>query len=281
MGEAEREQLFWALKAQTTALRGQAHLDAQTPPVRFGPNRDQPAQPRPVRRARVLSTEDRRARLAQEGQPAAPPPPAQPASPPLQTPAAPHVASQHADPPPASQHADPAPPPSQPGQSSDMEWSAAQSAAPFVPSAASYPAASTDQPQASNPAQSGNMEWSPLSSPQPILSQPSLQNAQSPLFPPRPGVFCIPASPVPLIPSRPCFFSLPARPPPFPIRTSRFCLNQPPPIPHRPFIFPVRPPGFPPRPYFLSGQCITICPPAIPERLFFMSGQCVSKPITL
>ena len=68
MGTAEREQLFWALKAQTTAQRGQDLLRQQAPPVRFGPNRGQTEQPRQGRRARVLSAEQRRERLAQEGQ---------------------------------------------------------------------------------------------------------------------------------------------------------------------------------------------------------------------
>ena len=68
MGTAEREQLFWDLKAQTTAQRGQDLLRQQAPPVRFGPNRGQTEQPRQGRRARVLSAEQRRERLAQEGQ---------------------------------------------------------------------------------------------------------------------------------------------------------------------------------------------------------------------
>ena len=67
MAAAEREQLFWALKAQTTAQRGQDLLRQQAPPVRFGPNRGQTEQPRPQRRARVLSAQERRERLAQEG----------------------------------------------------------------------------------------------------------------------------------------------------------------------------------------------------------------------
>ena len=65
---AEREQLFWALKAQTTAQRGQEHLQAQAPPVRFGPPRGQTEQPRQGRRVRVLSSQQRRERLVQSGQ---------------------------------------------------------------------------------------------------------------------------------------------------------------------------------------------------------------------
>ena len=64
MDRAEREQLYWALKAQTTAQRGQELLEQQAPPVRFGPNRGQTSQPRRGRRARVLSSEQRRERLA-------------------------------------------------------------------------------------------------------------------------------------------------------------------------------------------------------------------------
>ena len=68
MEEAERERLFWVLKAQTTAQRGTELLQQQAPPVRFGPNRGQTEQPRQARRARVLSSQERRERLAQEGQ---------------------------------------------------------------------------------------------------------------------------------------------------------------------------------------------------------------------
>ena len=68
MEPTEREQLFWALKAQTTAQRGQDHLQAQAPPVRFGPPRGPTEQPRQGRRARVLSSQLRRERLAQSGQ---------------------------------------------------------------------------------------------------------------------------------------------------------------------------------------------------------------------
>ncbi len=64
MDRAEREQLYWALKAQTTAQRGQELLEQQALPVRFGPNRGQTSQPRRGRRARVLSSEQRRERLA-------------------------------------------------------------------------------------------------------------------------------------------------------------------------------------------------------------------------
>ena len=289
LDEAARVRLYWDLKAQSTALRGQEHVAAQTPPVRFGPNRDHSAQPRPGRRARVLSAAERQARLAQEGQPAAQPTPARPPSPPPSSsqPTVPPAVSQPAAPPVSSQPAVPtascpgAPPPPPPVQQPDcqspppvqqppqppasespqMEWSAS----PFPP---------PPQPPAS---ESHQMESSPLPFPEPIQSPASCQPVHSSLFPQRPQVFCIPASPPPLIPSRPLRFSLPARPPPFPIRTSVFCFNQPPPIPPRPFIFSVRSPGFHPRPYFLSGQCVQICPPAIPQRLFFMSGQCVSQ----
>ena len=65
MERAEREQLYWALKAQTTAQRGQDLLREQALPVRFGPNRGQTEQPRRGRRARVLSSEQRRERLTQ------------------------------------------------------------------------------------------------------------------------------------------------------------------------------------------------------------------------
>ena len=65
MERAEREQLYWALKAQTTAQRGQDLLREQALPVRFGPNRGQTEQPRRGRRARVLSSTERRERLAQ------------------------------------------------------------------------------------------------------------------------------------------------------------------------------------------------------------------------
>ena len=65
MERAEREQLYWALKAQTTAQRGEDLLRQQAPPVRFGPNRGQTEQPRRGRRARVLSSEQRRERLTQ------------------------------------------------------------------------------------------------------------------------------------------------------------------------------------------------------------------------
>ena len=256
LDEAARVRLYWDLKAQSTALRGQEHVAAQTPPVRFGPNRDQSAQPRPGRRARVLSAAERQARLAQEGQPAAQPPPAafQPVAPPhafqphasFSQPDAPPASSQPATPPPVAQPA--APPASHLAQPFHMEWSPA-------PAAPAYSTASSQHVQS------------------PASSLP----VQSPLFPPRPQVFCIPASPAPLIPSRPLFFSLPANPPPFPKRTSLFSFCQPPPIPPRPFIFSVSPPGFHPRPYFMSGQCIQICPPVIPQRLFFMSGQCVSQ----
>ena len=68
MERAEREQLFWALKAQRTAQRGQDLLQQQAPPVRFGLNRGQTEQPRPHRRARVLSSQQRRERLAQGDQ---------------------------------------------------------------------------------------------------------------------------------------------------------------------------------------------------------------------
>ena len=64
MDRGEREQLYWALKAQTTAQRGQELLQQQASPVRFGPNRGQTEQPRRGRRARVLSSEERRERLA-------------------------------------------------------------------------------------------------------------------------------------------------------------------------------------------------------------------------
>ena len=64
MERSEREQLYWALKAQTTAQRGQELLEQQALPVRFGPNRGQTSQPRRGRRARVLSSEERRERLA-------------------------------------------------------------------------------------------------------------------------------------------------------------------------------------------------------------------------
>ena len=269
MAEAERERLFWDLKTRTTALRGQQVLDEQTPPVRFGPNRDQTAQARPVRRARVLSSEDRRARLAQQGQPAAAPSPAQPASPP---PAAsqPPTSSPQPCPPPASSQP-PCPPPvsPQPQSSAAMEWfsclsSAAQSPCP-------PPAASSQQPC------HASMEWVSCPSPQPTatMSPPSLQSIKPPLFPPRPQVFCIPASPPPPIPSRLFKFSFPFFPPPFPARTSLFSLTSPPPIPPRPFIFSVGHLGIPPRPYFISGECVPVGP-AIPDRLFFLSGQCVS-----
>ena len=281
MSPAEREQLYWDLKAQTTAQRVQQHLAAQTPPVRFGPNRVQTPQPRPVRRARVLSSEGRRARLAQEGRPAAQPPPARTASPPPQQQS---PSEQHGMPPMASQHAasqssappptQPATPPLQPPPSEPffhpfhMEWSPAQTAVP----PASQPA---PPPPDSQPAQSHHMECSLAPPAAPSASQP----AQSSLFPARPQVYCIPASPPPSIPSRPFFLSLHSRPPAFPERTSLYSLTCPSVIPPRPFIFSVGPLGIPPRPYFLSGQCIQICQPVIPERLFFMSGQCVSSTI--
>ena len=293
MDEAERERLYWDLKSRSTALRGHEHVAAQTPPVRFGPNRVQTPQPRPARRTRILSAEERRARLAQEGQPAAPPPPqrVQPAAPPPPAearqgappptasqhgapqfaaahhgaPPPPTAASQFAAPPTSSQHGEPPQAPA--SQAQHMEWS------PFpAPPPPSQPGA---QPAAAQPAQPPNMEWSPT--PQPIPFPPSGPQSQSPLFPARPQVFCIPATPSPVIPSRPLFFSLPAHPPPFPQRTSVFCLNAPPPIPPRPFIFPVAPPGFHRRPYFMSGECVRIGSTAIPERLFFMSGHCVSE----
>ena len=121
------------------------------------------------------------------------------------------------------------------------------------------------------------MQWTP-SPPQPTLSPPSLQNIQPPppLFPPRPRVFCIPATPPPLIPPRPLLYSLPYHPPAFPKRTSLFSLTSPPVIPLRPFIFSVGPLGIPPRPYFMSGECVPVSHSAIPERLFFLSGECVS-----
>ena len=248
MAEAERERLFWDLKTRTTALRGQQVLDEQTPPVRFGPNRDQTAQARPVRRARVLSSEDRRARLAQQGQPAAAPPPAQPTSPP------PAASS-----PPTSQPPSPPPVSPQPPSPAAMEWS---SCPPPETQPCSFPA---------------YMEWSAYPCPQPTLtlSPPTTNPIKPPLFPPRPQVFCIPASPPPVIPTRLFKFSFPFLPPPFPARTSLFSLPCEPPIPPRPFIFSVRYPGIPPRPYFLSGECVPVGP-AIPDRLFFLSGQCVS-----
>ena len=253
MSPAEREQLYWDLKAQTTAQRGQQHLAAQTPPVRFGPNRVQTPQPRPVRRARVLSSEGRRARLAQEGRPAAPPPsqPAQPAAPP---PIQPSAASQSAAPPPIQPPAShPAPPRAAPPQ-----------AQPPQP-----PVSQPPQPPVSQPVL---MEWSPAAP----TALPTSQPTQFPIFPPRPQVYCIPASPPPSIPSRPFFLSLHSQPPAFPERTSLYSITRPSVIPPRPFIFSVGPLGIPPRPYFLSGQCIQICPPAIPQRMYFMSGQCVS-----
>ena len=66
MERGEREQLFWALKAQTTAQRGVELQRQQAPPVRFGPQRVQTEQPRRGRRARVLSSSERRERLAQD-----------------------------------------------------------------------------------------------------------------------------------------------------------------------------------------------------------------------
>ena len=66
MEQGEREQLFWALKAQTTAQRGVELQRQQAPPVRFGPQRVQNEQPRRGRRARVLSSAERRERLAQD-----------------------------------------------------------------------------------------------------------------------------------------------------------------------------------------------------------------------
>ena len=248
MDEAARVQLYWDLKSRTTAQRGQAHIDAQTPPVRFGPNRVQTPQPRPVRRARVLSSEDRRARLAQQGQPAAPPPPAGPAPPP------PAVSEPEA-PPPSSQ---PPPPPLTPA-----EASRAQPASP--------------PPASSRPLCPADMEWSSSPSLQPTatMSSPPTHPTKPPLFPVRPQVFCIPACPPPIIPTRLFKFSFPFLPPPFPVRTSLFSLPCEPPIPPRPFIFSVRYPGIPPRPYFLSGECVPVGP-AIPDRLFFLSGQCVS-----
>ena len=286
LDEAARVRLYWDLKAQSTALRGQEHVAAQTPPVRFGPNRDQRAQPRPGRRARVLSAAERQARLAQEGQPAAQPPPARPPSPPSSSqPTGPPAATQPAAPTPVSQPAS-----GQPAFSYPVQQPASQSVPLSVPEEPQSPeslasqlphmewsASSFPQTPQSPASQSPRMEWSPLPFPQPVQSPASCQPVHSSLFPQRPSVFCIPASPPPLIPSRPLLFSLPARPPPFPIRTSLFSLNQPPPIPPRPFIFSVRSGGFHPRPYFLSGQCVQICPPVIPQRLFFMSGQCVSQ----
>ena len=295
MEPAERERLYWDLKSQTTALRGQEHVAAQTPPVRFGPNRVQTPQSRPARRTRILSAEERRARLAQEGQPAAPPPPqrVQPHSPPTASRhGAPPTAAQQGATPPAGHYG--APPTPSPPQSLPVQPpAAAQFAAPqpsSQPGSPPQPPASqaphmewspaTAPPPSSQPGappQPPVMEWSPAPIPQPILFPPSGPQSQSPLFPARPQVFCIPATPSPVIPSRPLFFSLPARPPPFPQRTSVYSLNAPPPIPPRPFIFPVAPPGFHRRPFFMSGECVRICSTAIPERMFFMSGTCVSE----
>ena len=64
MPPAERMALFWALNAQTSPQRSQELLQQQAPPVRFGPNRGQAEQPRRGRHARVLSSEQRRERLA-------------------------------------------------------------------------------------------------------------------------------------------------------------------------------------------------------------------------
>ena len=273
MDEAERRQLYWELKAQSTAFRGQQLLEEQAPPVRFGPNRDQTAQARPGRRARVLSADERRARLAQQGQPAAPPPQARPASPP---PAAsqPQTSSPPPPPPaeasPAASHPTALPAAPQTSAPPTMEWSPAQPATPHVQPAAPPPASSQTPSSAA-------MEWSACPSPQPTqtMSNPTTQPFKPPLFPPRPQVFCIPASPPPIIPSRLFKFSFPFFPPPFPARTSQYSLPSQPPIPPRPFILSVRYPGIPPRPYFLSGECVSLGP-AIPQRLFFLSGECVS-----
>ena len=62
---SERERLYWDMKAQTTARRGVELQRQRAPPVRFGPPRAQAEQPRRGRRARVLSSDQRREHLAQ------------------------------------------------------------------------------------------------------------------------------------------------------------------------------------------------------------------------
>ena len=61
----ERERLYWDMKAQTTTRRGVELQRQQAPPVRFGPPSAQAEQPRRGRRARVLTSDQRRERLAQ------------------------------------------------------------------------------------------------------------------------------------------------------------------------------------------------------------------------
>ena len=68
-----------------------------------------------------------------------------------------------------------------------------------MPPPATQPPAAIAQPTQPH----ASMEWSPSPSPapQPRLSTPSPQPDRPPLFPPRPQVYCIPASPPPLLPS--------------------------------------------------------------------------------
>ena len=323
MDRGEREQLYWALKAQTTAQRGQELLQQQAPPVRFGPNRDQTEQPRRGRRARVLSSEQRRERLAHgqaamdlgggevrrnliqhslltnfspqaqgqsypcdpppcppPSQPLCPPQPSQPPCPPQpsQPPCPPQLSLSASPPPQPSVHASlsqasqPASPPQ--STSSQAPVNPPQPSEPAYPPQPSQPPASPPQPTSSQPRACAPHPTEPASfacapqpmeptcpestfstpTPQPILSPPSLAQ-DPPLFPPRPAVFMIPATPPPAIPPRVSLFMIPATPAPaIPPRLSLFMIPATP------------PPVIPPRPaLFMIPACP---PPAIPPRLF-------------